>query len=71
MNMLKASILAEQITGSLSKKDMTDEEIRDFKRNTKIELVMSVFSGKADNLKEEKQNDIIKQLSDALKSLKP
>lgn len=71
MNMLKASILAEQITGSLSKKDMTDEEIRDFKRNTKIELVMSVFSGRADNLKEEKQNDIIKQLFDALKSLKP
>jgi len=71
MNMLKASILAEQITGSLSKKDMTDDEIRDFKRNTKIELVMSVFSGRADNLKEEKQNDIIRQLSDALKSLKP
>lgn len=71
MNMLKASILAEQITGSLPRSAMTDDEIRDFKRNTKIELVMSVFSEKAESIKEEKKIDIVKQLAEAIKSLKP
>jgi len=70
MNMLKASILAEQITGSLPRSGMTDDEIRDFKRNTKIELVMSIFSEKAESIKEEKQIDIVKQLAEAIKSLK-
>ncbi|ELV8627113.1 hypothetical protein QNF03_003818 [Vibrio cidicii] len=46
MNMLKAAILAEQITGSLPKEGMTPDEIRKFQVNTKIELVTGVFSNK-------------------------
>ncbi|PWS55825.1 hypothetical protein [Pseudoalteromonas sp. meg-B1] len=71
MNMLKASILAEQITGSIPKSDMTEGEIRDFKRNTKIELVMNIFAHKSENAKDEKQIDTIKQMLEAIKSLKP
>lgn len=71
MNMLKASILAEQITGSIPKSDMTEGEIRDFKRNTKIELVMNIFAQKSENAKDEKQIDTIKQLLEAIKSIKP
>ncbi len=70
MNMLKASILAEQITGSLPKTEMTDDEIRDYKRNTKIELVMRIFVNKSIKIKDEKQTDTIKQVIDILKSLK-
>ena len=70
MNMLKASILAEQITGSLPKEEMTDDEIRDYKRNTKIELVMRIFLNKSIKIKDEKQTDTIKQVIDILKSLK-
>ncbi|ELA7319224.1 hypothetical protein Q9X98_000728 [Vibrio parahaemolyticus] len=44
MTMLKAGILAEQITNSLDCKDMTDEQILEFKRDTKIKLIMQVFS---------------------------
>lgn len=44
MTMLKAGILAEQITNSLACKNMTEEEILEFKRDTKIKLIMQVFS---------------------------
>lgn len=70
MNMLKASILAEQITGSLPKHDMTEEEIRDYKRNTKIELVMNIFANKSEVIKEAKLSEAIKQLADIMKSKK-
>ena len=70
MNMLKASVLAEQITGSLPKSNMTNDEIRDYKRNTKIELVMSVFADKPDKIKDEKQMDIFKQFTELVKTLK-
>ncbi|MEH6532225.1 MAG: hypothetical protein V7735_12920 [Photobacterium frigidiphilum] len=68
MNMLKAAILAEQITGSLPSDDMTEEQIREYQRNTKIELVMNIFSGKPEPIKNDKQQDIIKQILAALKS---
>ncbi|QFI37171.1 hypothetical protein FR932_04670 [Moritella marina ATCC 15381] len=70
MNMLKASILAEQITGTLSSKGMTDEEIRDCKRNTKIELVMNVFTTKPEKVSESKQQDVLKQILEAVKITK-
>ena len=70
MNMLKASILAEQITGSLPKNDMTDEEIRDYKRNTKIELVMNIIANKSVNIKDDKQSDTLKQVVEIAKLLK-
>tara|TARA_R110001599_G_scaffold305926_2_gene512345 strand:- start:604 stop:2076 length:1473 start_codon:yes stop_codon:yes gene_type:complete len=44
MTMLKAGILAEQITNSLECKDMTEEHKLEFKRDTKIKLIMQVFS---------------------------
>lgn len=44
MTMLKAGILAEQITNSLDIKGMESKEILDFQRNTKIKLIMQVFS---------------------------
>lgn len=44
MTMLKAGILAEQITNSLDCKNMTEEEILEFKRDTKIKLIMQVFT---------------------------
>lgn len=70
MNMLKASILAEQITGTLSSKGMSDEEIRDCKRNTKIELVMNVFTNKPEKISESKQQDVLKQILEAVKIAK-
>ncbi|MFA1571657.1 hypothetical protein A152_0021840 [Vibrio tasmaniensis 1F-187] len=44
MTMLKAGILAEQITNSLECKGMTEEDILQFKRDTKIKLIMQIFS---------------------------
>lgn len=44
MTMLKAGILAEQITNSLDCKNMTEEEVLEFKRDTKIKLIMQVFT---------------------------
>jgi hypothetical protein len=44
MTMLKAAILAEQITDSLDSKGLTEQEELEFKRNTKIKLIMQVFS---------------------------
>jgi hypothetical protein len=68
MNMLKASILAEQITGTLPTKDMNDNEIRDYKRDTKIELVINVLSKKQEKLSNNPQLDNIMQV---LKEIKP
>lgn len=62
MNMLKASVLAEQITGTLPTTSMTDDEIRDYKRNTKIELVMNLLKSKKEITKETSQLDQIKQI---------
>ncbi|WP_240221233.1 hypothetical protein [Rheinheimera hassiensis] len=44
MTMLKAGILAEQITNSLDCKDMDDQKRLEFQRNTKIKLITQVFS---------------------------
>lgn len=68
MNMLKASILAEQITGTLPTEDMNDDEIRNYKRDTKIELVINVFSMKQEKISNNPQLDNIMQ---ALKEIKP
>lgn len=64
MSMLKASILAEQITGSLPTQDMSEIEIRDFKRDTKIELVMKVFTPKEQKSKNNLSPELIKILLD-------
>jgi hypothetical protein len=70
MNMLKASILAEQITGSLETTGMTDDQIRDYKRNTKIELVMGVFTSKHEKIKNNSESEKIKQILESLISKK-
>ncbi|OBU16250.1 hypothetical protein AYY19_03550 [Photobacterium aquimaris] len=67
MNMLKASILAEQITGSLPKKDMTIDEVRDFKLNTKIHLVMNVFTNCSCRIKNDRPSDLFKKFSETSK----
>jgi len=67
MNMLKASILAEQITGTLPTTDMSNDEIRDYKRNTKVELVMNVFTSKQEKIKDKSQFEQIKQILENLK----
>jgi len=46
MTMLKAAILAEQITNSLDCKDMTEQDKLEFTRETKIKLIMQVFTKK-------------------------
>lgn len=70
MNMLKAAILAEQITGTLPKEGMSEEEIRNLQRNTKIDLVMRVFRHKSDSIYDGKNSDLISALLDYLKSNK-
>lgn len=67
MNMLKASILAEQITASLPTTDMSDEDIRDYKRNAKIELVMNVFTSKQQEIKDNSQ---LEEMKTILKNIK-
>lgn len=63
MTMLKAGILAEQITNSLDCKDMTEEQILEFKRDTKIKLIMQVFS------KQETDKDTNNLIIEALKAV--
>jgi hypothetical protein len=63
MTMLKAGILAEQITNSLECKDMTEEQILAFKRDTKIKLIMQVFS------KQEPDKNINNLIVEALKAV--
>ncbi|MCL1066454.1 hypothetical protein L2735_06480 [Shewanella olleyana] len=60
MTMLKAGILAEQITNSLDCKDMTDDQKLEFKRDTKIKLIMQVFSKSEPEV--DKNNIIIEAL---------
>ncbi|GIU10550.1 MULTISPECIES: hypothetical protein [unclassified Shewanella] len=70
MKMLKASILAEQITGSLPKQGMSDEEIRDYKRNTKIELVTSIFTGENNKVQVDNQQSLLKQFAELVELIK-
>ncbi|PSW43800.1 hypothetical protein [Photobacterium leiognathi] len=63
MTMLKAGILAEQITNSLDCKKMTEDEILEFKRDTKIKLIMQVFT------KNEADKDINNLIIEALKAI--
>ena len=44
MTMLKAAILAEQITDSLDTQRMAEKELLEFRRDTKIDLIMKIFS---------------------------
>jgi hypothetical protein len=60
MTMLKAAILAEQITNSLDCKDMSPQEQLEFKRDTKIKLIMQVFTSAKPEL--ENSNLIIEVL---------
>ncbi len=60
MTMLKAGILAEQITNSLECKGMTEEQNLEFKRDTKIKLIMRVFSKREPDT--DKNNIIIEAL---------
>ncbi|WP_299269668.1 hypothetical protein [uncultured Psychrosphaera sp.] len=57
MMMLKAAILAEQITNSLDCKNMTEQEQLEFKRDTKIKLITQVFS--KNNSEKDKSNFIM------------
>lgn len=71
MNMLKASILAEQITGTLGcDLTMTPEKIIELKRETKIELLMKVFSSK-ENIKISNASEQLDALSKILEIIKP
>ncbi|MBW3527232.1 hypothetical protein KO533_11740 [Shewanella sp. NKUCC05_KAH] len=70
MNMLKASILAEQITGTLGcEQTMTPEQVVELKRNTKIELLLKVFSPKESTKisNTSEQVDVLAKLLDILK----
>ncbi|MGL1958754.1 MAG: hypothetical protein OCD00_15740 [Colwellia sp.] len=60
ITMLKAGIFAEQITNSLEYKDMTEEQKLEFKRDTKIKLIMQAFSKSEPNT--DKNNIIIEAL---------
>ncbi|NRQ41472.1 hypothetical protein HRH59_02640 [Rheinheimera sp. YQF-2] len=65
MTMLKAGILAEQITNSLDCKEMNDQERLEFQRNTKIKLIMQVFSKNEPDIN---QSNIIIEALKALNS---
>ncbi|GCF87757.1 hypothetical protein [Shewanella sp. M-Br] len=70
MNMLKASILAEQITATLGcEQTMTPEQVVELKRNTKIELLLKVFSPKESTKisTTSEQVDVLAKLLDILK----
>ncbi|MCG9575909.1 hypothetical protein L1D14_06595 [Vibrio tubiashii] len=47
MTMLKAEILAQQITDSNKCQNMSEQEKLDYRRDTKIKLITEVFNGKA------------------------
>jgi hypothetical protein len=67
MTMLKAAILAEQITNSLDCKGMTEQEQLEFKRDTKIKLIMQVF---ANNEPERDQKNLIIDILNAVSAKK-
>lgn len=65
MAMLKAAILAEQITNSIECKDMTEQEKLEFKRDTKIKLITQVFSKSEPEIdKASFVMDVLKAVSD-------
>ncbi|QNF21916.1 hypothetical protein FT688_13950 [Aeromonas hydrophila] len=65
MAMLKAAILAEQITNSIECEHMTEREKLEFKRDTKIRLITQVFSkGEPEIDKASFIMDVLKALSD-------
>ncbi len=64
MTMLKASILAEQITNSLDCELLGEHKMLEFKRDTKIKLIMEVFS----NSREVPNNNL---MIEVLKALNP
>ncbi|MCS6233519.1 hypothetical protein G3488_22155 [Shewanella baltica] len=74
MNMLKASILTEQVTYSLDCDGMKDSDIKELKRKSKIELLVKIFglngaSGlSSDAIDSNKQIDLIAKVVETLKS---
>ncbi|GMA83414.1 hypothetical protein [Shewanella glacialipiscicola] len=62
MTMLKAAILAEQITNSLDCKAMSEQDILEFKRDTKIKLIIQVFTKNDTELNKNNNNLIIEAL---------
>lgn len=70
MNMLKASILAEQITYSLGfDEQRTPDELVELRRNTKVELLIKIFDRKilSAGVDENKQIDLISKVLDVVK----
>lgn len=69
MNMLKASILTEQVTYSLDCDDMKEIDIRELKRKSKIELLVKIFGlNSTEALDSNKQIDLITKVVETLKS---
>lgn len=65
MAMLKAAILAEQITNSIECKNMSEQEKLEFKRDTKIRLITQVFSKSEPDIdKASFIMDVLKAVSD-------
>lgn len=64
MIMLKAAILAEQITNSLKCTEMSEEEKLEFKRDTKIKLITQVFSKNGSEIKTNFMMDVLKAIKD-------
>ncbi|MFB2734481.1 MULTISPECIES: hypothetical protein [Shewanella] len=73
MNMLKASILTEQVTYSLDCDGMKDSDIKELKRKSKIELLVKIFglngasSSSSDAIDSNKQIDLIAKVVETLK----
>lgn len=65
MTMLKAAILAEQITNSIGCDSMSEQEMLEFKRDTKIKLITQTFSkGEPEIDKARFVMDVLKAISD-------
>ncbi|WP_234427284.1 hypothetical protein [Vibrio anguillarum] len=65
MTMLKAAILAEQITNSIGCENMSPQEQLEFKRDTKIKLITQTFSkGEPEIDKARFVMDVLKAISD-------
>jgi hypothetical protein len=73
MNMLKASILTEQVTYSLECNGMSEEDIKELKRKSKIELLVKIFgfnshsNSNSGDVYYDKQIDLIAKVVDVLK----
>lgn len=74
MNMLKASILSEQVTYSLDCDGMKDSEVKELKRKSKIELLVRIFGlngssgSSSEAIDSNKQIDLIAKVVETLKS---